>query len=286
MPYCGIGRFSRYFTENRPSAIGPLEPGPQDAWPIRDREGMKALTDVTREMQGGDVDEPEEGQEYIVFPEEAIKYLPDEWQRHLCALKDEVKGVLEAADDDLRILKRIVQAFPTMASLRYIQHRLSSTKFEATMDWALENDMLTLAFVTTYARLIDGGIGSGVSRSKLPPELRPVHDNIIELRNKRYAHNAGHDSITGNLEIGFERGKFDISVNFNLGFHVGGALEWKPLVTFLDGLMFDRLHAQLEKLKEKTGREWIFPSGPPSKWVASDPNSSAFAEKRVLGSRP
>jgi hypothetical protein len=75
------------------------------------------------------------------------------------------------------------------------------------MDWALENDMLTLAFVTTYAHLIDGGIDSGVSRSALPPELRPVHDNIIELRNKRYAHNAGHDLITGSLEIGFEGGK-------------------------------------------------------------------------------
>jgi len=32
-----------------------------------------------------------------------------------------------------------------MASLRYIQHRLASTKFEPMMDWALENDMLTLA---------------------------------------------------------------------------------------------------------------------------------------------
>ncbi|MBP2537503.1 hypothetical protein [Agrobacterium tumefaciens] len=220
------------------------------------------------------MEEPEEPREYIVFPEEAIKYLPEEWQQQLYALKEEGQGVLETADDNLRILNRLVHAFPTMASLRYIQHRLSSTKFEATMDWALENDMLTLAFVTTYARLIDGGIGSGVSRSALPPELRPVHDKIIELRNKRYAHNAGHDSITGNLEIGFEGGKFDISVNFNMGFHVGGALEWKPLVEFLDELMFRRLYAQLDKLKEKTGRQWTFPSGPPPTWVSSDPDSS------------
>lgn len=221
-----------------------------------------------------DVEETEERQEYVVFPEEAIKYLPEEWQQHLYALKEEGQAVLETADDNLRILNRLVHAFPTMASLRYIQHRLSATKFEATMDWALENDMLTLAFVTTYARLIDGGIGSGISRSALPPELRPVHDNIIELRNKRYAHNARHDSITGRLEIGFEGGKFDVSVNFNMGFHVGGALEWRPLVEFLDGLMFRRLHAQLDKLKEKTRREWTFPSGPPPKWVSSDPEIS------------
>lgn len=228
------------------------------------------------------MEKPEAPQEYVVFPEEAIKYLPEEWQQHLCALKEEGQGVLEAADDNLKILNRLVHAFPTMASLRYIQHRLASTKFEASMEWALENDMLTLAFVTTYARLIDGGIGSGVSRSALPAELRPVHDNIIELRNKRYAHNVGHDSITGRLEIGFEGGKFDISVNFNMGFHVGGALEWEPLVAFLDGLMIRRLHAQLEKLKERTGREWTFPSGPPPKWVSSDPDSSPSAENDGL----
>ena len=217
-------------------------------------------------------------EEYVIFPEEAIKYLPEEWKKHLCALKEEGRGVLEAADDNLKILNCLVHAFLTMASLRYIQHRLSSTKFEATMEWVLENDMLTLAFVTTYVRLIDGGIGCGVSRSALPAKLRPVHDNIIELRNKRYAHNSGHDSITGSLEIGFDGGKFDISVNFNMGFHVGGALEWEPLVAFLDNLMFSRLHAQLEKLKERTGREWTFPSGTPLKWVSSGPDGSIPAE--------
>lgn len=222
--------------------------------------------------------EDQESREYVVFPEQAIKYLPEEWQHHLYALKREGQGVLETADDNLKILNRLVHAFPTMASLRYIQHRLASTKFEATMDWVLENDMLTLAFVTTYARLIDGGSGSGVSRSALPPELRPVHDKIIELRNKRYAHNAGHASITGQLEIGFEGGQFDISVNSNMGFHIGGALEWEPLVVFLDELMFHRLHAQLEKLKEKTGREWTFPSGPAPKWASSDTESSTVAE--------
>lgn len=216
---------------------------------------------------------PDGPQEFVVFPEDAIRHLPVEWQKHLLALKEEGQGVLESVDDDLKNLNRLVHAFPTMASLRYIHHRLASTKFEATMEWALENDMLTLAFVTTYARLVEGGIGSGVSRGALPAVLRPVHDNIISLRNKRYAHNVGHASITGSLEIGFESGKFDISVKFDMGFHVGGSLEWKPLVEFLDGLMNDRLQIQLGKLTAKTGHEWTFPNGPPPKWVSSEQNS-------------
>ncbi len=225
------------------------------------------------------MEKPKEPEEYVIVPDEVIKYLPEEWQKHIYGIENEVKGVLETADDNLKILNRLVHAFPTMASLRYIQHRLASTKFEATTEWVLENDMLTLAFVTTYARLINGGIGSGVSRSSLPPELRPVHDDLIDLRNKRYAHNVGHDSITGSLEIGFEGGKFDISVNFNMDFHVAGAREWESLVKFLDGLMVSRLHAQLEKLKEKTGREWTFPSGPPPDWVSTGPDTSTPAEE-------
>lgn len=221
------------------------------------------------ESKDGDVEEDDE-KEYVVFPEEAIKHLPAEWQEHIYALKEEGQTVLATVDENLKNLNRLVHAFPTMASLRYIQHRLASTKFEATMEWALESDMLTLAFVTTYFRLVDGGLGSGVSRKALPAELRSVHDRIVELRNKRYAHNAGHETISGDLVIGFEGGKFDLSVKFNMGFHVGGALEWEPLVIFLDELMVSRLQKQLEKLNEKTGREWSFPSGPPPKWVSSD----------------
>lgn len=236
-------------------------------------------------LKGGNMEKTEEPQEYVVFPEEAIKYLPEEWQRHLFALKEEGQAVLEAADGNLKSLNRLAHAFPTMASLRYIQHRLASTKFEATTEWMLENEMLTLAFVTTYARLIHGGIGSGVSRSALPAELRPVHDKIIELRNKRYAHNDGHDSITGNLEVAFGDGKFDVGVSFSMGTHVGGALEWKPLVEFLDGEMYRRLHVHLEKLKVKTGREWTFPSGPSPKWVSSNADGSNPTEDEVKAAR-
>jgi hypothetical protein len=207
------------------------------------------------------VEGSEEDQEVVAIPEEAIKHLPEEWQQSIQEFKERTLGILASVDENLRNVTRIANAFPAMVSLRYIQHRLAKTEFEPTMEWALENDMLTLAFVTTYARLVDGGIGTGFSRGALPAELRPVHDKIIELRNKRYAHNAGHHSIEGELEIGFAEDKFDVNVKYNMGFHVGGALEWRPLVEFLDDMMLTRMHAQLAKLKERTGHEWTFPSG-------------------------
>ncbi len=102
-----------------------------------------------------------------------MKYLPEEWQKHLYAIKEEGQGILELADENLTILNQIVHAYPTMDGLRYIHYRLASLRFEATTEWMLENDMLTLAFVTTYTRLVQGGIGSGVSRKRYPPSFAP-----------------------------------------------------------------------------------------------------------------
>lgn len=213
------------------------------------------------------MDRENKEEEYILFPEEAIRHLPLEWQKQFQIAIDEGKAILEDADTNLKNLNRLVHAFPTMASLRYIHYRLSSTQFTPSTEWVFENDMLTMAFVTTYVRLIEGGIGSGVSRKSIPNDLRPVHDEIIRLRNMRYAHNDGHESISGSLSIEFENGQFDLGVNFTMGFHVGGAKEWKRLVEFLDNLMVERHQVQLLNLKEKTGYDWNFSSGPPPSWV-------------------
>jgi hypothetical protein len=62
-------------------------------------------------QKGSTVEEQEEPREYVIFPEEAIKYLPEEWQQHLYALKEEGQGVLEIADDNLRILNRLALRF-------------------------------------------------------------------------------------------------------------------------------------------------------------------------------
>ena len=110
---------------------------------------------------------PYEDGDYFVFPEEVMRYLPKEWQSQFHNLKDEGKAVLDVADKDLQNLLRLVLAFPSTITLRHIQSRLKSLSFEPSLNWVMENDTLILAFVTTYARLVEGGIASGVSRKKL-----------------------------------------------------------------------------------------------------------------------
>lgn len=210
-----------------------------------------------------------EDEEFVYLSEEAIRFLPKEMQAEVLAHKKAGDDVLALVDDNMKIIYRLANTYPAMASLRHVYNRLSSLEFEATMDWAFENDMLTSAFAITYIRLVEGGKGSGVSRKALPIKLRPVHDHLLEVRNKRFAHNGGHSSLEANLEIGYDGDKdeFSLKLGYQMGFHVGGAKEWKELVEFLEKVMSERLDEQLEKMREKTGRAWTFPTGPVPEWA-------------------
>lgn len=210
---------------------------------------------------------PAVGKTYYSIPEEAIQYLPEAWQTQLREILSDGRAVLESVDSTVAELSRLARALPGTASLRYIHNRLQTAKFEATTEAVLEHEMLTTAFAVTYARIVNGERGRGISRKEIPPHLRASHDAIMLMRNKRYAHNDDHESYQGRLRFEYEDGSFHLNIEFALGYYINGAAEWGDLVTFIDELMLKRLNDQLRILREKTGREWSFPSGPPPDWV-------------------
>jgi hypothetical protein len=210
-----------------------------------------------------DVTEAEiEPDEYYVVPEEAIQHLPAEWREQLQTIADDGRAVLKSVDNELSQLSRLSLASFNLVTLKHVKQRLTDYRFSPTMEAILENEMLVTAFVVTYVRLHQGGVGSGFARGALPEHLRKFHDEIIELRNKRFAHNAGHHTVNEAMEIGFEGGRFDIKLGSELRIQVGGANEWQELVDFIDGLIADRFDKTVTKLAEKTGFEWSLPKGP------------------------
>jgi hypothetical protein len=130
------------------------------------------------------------------------------------------------------------------------------------MDAILELEMLVTAFVVTYTRLLQGGVYSGFDRHELPKQFRPFHDEIVELRNQRFAHNDGHHTIDDAMEIGFEGDCFGVHMTQEFRVQIGGAPEWAEMVDFLGGLYADRMSRVIIRLNEKTGKEWALPTGP------------------------
>lgn len=202
-------------------------------------------------------------EEYYVIPEEAIQHLPAEWREQLQKMADDGRAILKSADDELSHLSRLSFAYISLVTLKHVKQRLTDYRFAPTMEAILENEMLVTAFVVTYARLQQGGIGSGFGRGALPEHLRSFHDEIIDLRNKRFAHNAGHHTVSEAMEIGFQEGRFEIQLGSELRIQIGGATEWQELVDFIDAMMADRMDRVIARLEEKTGFEWSLPKGPP-----------------------
>ena len=209
-----------------------------------------------------------EDDEYIYIPEELFEHIPTQYREAAEARKDQGSKMLQVADKDLRSLVRLVNAIPTTSSLSYIFHRLRTAKFEPTAEAFMEQEVLTTAFVVTYARLFASGSGgSGVSRDSLPVHLRNIHDDIMDIRNQRYAHNGSHTSVGSSLQIDFDDERVRVHPQMSMGLYIGGRNEWEELITFLDGLMHERLQKILGRLKDKTGKDWTFPTGPAPDWV-------------------
>jgi len=64
------------------------------------------------------------------------------------------------------------------------------------------------------------------------------------------------------MEIGFEGNRFLVKFDLTLGYQVGSATEWQELVAFLDAMTVERMQKLLARLSEKTGRDWVLPTGP------------------------
>jgi len=205
--------------------------------------------------------------EHYVIPSWMFQYFLPEMRERAEAIQDRILSIVQSVEREIEQLNLLGSALPTMVSLRYIHYRLANTKFDLSTESMLETDMLMSVFAVTYKRLIDGVSGTGVSRKKLPEHLRPVHDFLIGVRNKRFAHNDGHPSISSNVEISFVDERFSVKLNHQMGIHIQGANEWEELVVFLDGLMHSRLQKQLEVLRKKTGYEWIVPGGDTPPWA-------------------
>ncbi len=213
-------------------------------------------------MSDTDTDDDDDGAYYVV-PEEAIQYLPQEWQEAIYARAEDGRKVLEAADKELKQLSRLSLSFYHVTVLKHIRDKLAVYRFKADMVAFLELDMLTTAFVATYVRLHTGGSGSGFARDALPEALRSAHDEIIDMRNKRYAHVADHDSVNDEMEIQEDEGRFSVNLSFRFGFSIGGSNDWTKLVDALDEIFAERGQKIVERLQARTGREWSIAQGPP-----------------------
>jgi hypothetical protein len=200
---------------------------------------------------------------YYSLSEEHFHLLPKELRSQFEAMAADGRTILDSVEKELDRLTKISTSMATLASLRYIYDRLSKHQFSPDEEWMLELDMLTTAFLVTYVRLHQGKAGSGFDRSHLPEHLRAKHDEVLELRNKRFAHTDFHPSVRNMMEISFKDGVFIAAPSLSLGYFVGGATEWKELVESVEAIYYDQKEKLMARLTHKTAYQWKLIEGPP-----------------------
>ena len=188
---------------------------------------------------------PNEGT--IIIPKDKV---PPEFVEWVRAMQETAHEKLQKADRTLRKIHGLIKSMQTAVQLRKVE-------FEATTEWYLENSSRTTAFIVTYGRLFTESKGTyKIERSKVPDELGDIHDEVMRMRNKLYAHNGDHESINTYPEIGFDGTEFEIRLGMTIDVHVGGNTHWDELVTFVNEHISDQLYKNIERLKEDTGTEW------------------------------
>jgi hypothetical protein len=213
-------------------------------------------------MQNEPAEAEDADEEYFVLPEEAFQHLPDDLRNQFEAMAEDGRTVLRSVDKELNQAGRISRSMIDIVALKHVRDRLSEYRFSPYMESLLELDMLITAFVITYVRLQQGGAGSGFDRAQLPEHLLPKHDEIIDLRNKRFAHSDEHHTVFNMMEISYSNGRFEVSPSLNLRVQIGGAPEWKELVDTVEAIYSDRSEKLLARISKKTGYEWGFAKAP------------------------
>lgn len=182
----------------------------------------------------------------------------------------DLSDFLKQYEDEIERLLLDVNNGYSFSKVTYIYSRLKKMgpwqPSDFTMEMFLEIDMMHAGIAVTYGRIFSDGARK-VSRNKVPSHLRPIHDQIIELRNQRYAHNDEHDSIELQASFELDGEKVIMRSHINMQTVLGAPAEWQELFDWLGGYLFDQSRKQLARLTELSGKEWWQPEGPPPNWI-------------------
>ncbi|MGJ1417536.1 MULTISPECIES: hypothetical protein [Sphingobacterium] len=170
---------------------------------------------------------------------------------------------------DIEQLNKMLLNMYALSSIRYWYSRLDSFNDKSNyQESLLMLEGLTTSIVISYGRIFQSGNGATtLSRSIIPAELRKVHDYILLLRNKKYAHHEKHNSIEAKIELKYVDSTISVDANIQMVFCWGAPREWKPLFKWLDEYFYTNIHKQLDRLTNMTGVRWDIPNIEKPYWI-------------------
>ncbi|MGY2992882.1 hypothetical protein [Mesorhizobium sp. URHB0026] len=167
----------------------------------------------------------------------------------------------------MQALVRFGHVMMCVSNADHYLHRMETLKREVTLENVLEIDGLLLAFSVTYGRLFTEAAGEfpRLDRNAVykTGELRTTHDRIMEIRNKRYAHEGAGRDIE--FSMGVELKDSVLTVKPSIAFAIPGHEfpSYRTLIDVLQTYTYEKLHKIIVKASSALGVRVDFPHGPP-----------------------
>ena len=138
---------------------------------------------------------------------------------------------------------------------------------DLTLDNMLELDTLHGAFVIEYATHFERIINPS---RQVPTNLQEAHEQIVDLRNRRFAHSDQHPSIDGKLSAEIENQNIKIKHSLRWVTTLGMPTGWEDLLEWLDGYYSNQIQKITNHLNSNTDYIWGLAS--PADWSNSSDN--------------
>lgn len=187
----------------------------------------------------------------------------------------DVQAISAKFDKDIVRIDRMAANLKTFNEVEFIYDRLGSIipaegmpASDLTMEFLLYNEALTTALVVAYGRLFARTTNTTqLDARKIPDELRAAHEEIIRLRNERYAHHGGHESLSSSVSLEVDGEAILLTQRLEMGMVFGAAAHWAPLFAWMRAHLYERMQGELTYLTQKSGVTWRMSNGPAPSWA-------------------
>ncbi|MEX5576217.1 hypothetical protein [Pseudophaeobacter sp. A-200-2] len=175
-------------------------------------------------------------------------------------LKKKCQAIITEHAKVLNQLEKFTKIGHTISEIRYILQRLDELgpwkPAELTQDAVYEIVMLQTALAVCYGRLFTSGNTTKINPKDIPEELQEVHSELMSLRHKRFSHHDDHQSITTDLEFGFDGKTMLVYHKLSIQMTLGVPEKTPELIDWISGHMKQKSEKALKHLNDKSGYDW------------------------------
>ncbi|QPH38644.1 hypothetical protein [Pedobacter endophyticus] len=182
----------------------------------------------------------------------------------------DVKNIINENQEHIERLKKMLLNILSVSNIRFWYWKLDHFRIsENIYEDLMEMDALMTSIIVSYGRLFNSSFGSTrMNEGIVPNNLREMHKHILDLRNNKYAHHGGHQSIQPNISIENKGTHLNVALGAEIGTWLGAPQEWKELFEWLDGYMHSEVKKKLAMLTKLTGIEWKIQDHDAPWWIS------------------